>query len=29
MANLGAGRLERIRSAIDQYQGRLIAFAAS
>lgn len=28
MANLGSGRLERIRSAIDQYQGRLIAFAA-
>ena len=28
MANLESGRLERIRSAIDQYQGRLIAFAA-
>jgi RNA polymerase sigma-70 factor (ECF subfamily) len=28
MANSAAGRLERIRSAIDQYQGRLIAFAA-
>ena len=28
MANSEAGRLDRIRSAIDQYQGRLIAFAA-
>jgi RNA polymerase sigma factor (sigma-70 family) len=28
MANSGADRVERIRSAIDQYQGRLIAFAA-
>jgi RNA polymerase sigma-70 factor (ECF subfamily) len=28
MAKLGSGRLERIRSAIDQYQGRLIAYAA-
>jgi RNA polymerase sigma-70 factor (ECF subfamily) len=28
MANSTAGHLERIRSAIDQYQGRLIAFAA-
>ena len=28
MSNSAAGRRERIRSAIDQYQGRLIAFAA-
>ena len=28
MASSVPGRLERIRSAIDQYQGRLIAFAA-
>jgi len=28
MASSASGRLERIRSAIDQYQGRLIAFAA-
>ena len=28
MAHSAAQRLERIRSAIDQYQGRLIAFAA-
>jgi len=28
MTNSGAERLERIRSAIDLYQGRLIAFAA-
>ena len=28
MANLASGRVERIRAAIDQYQGRLIAFAA-
>jgi RNA polymerase sigma factor (sigma-70 family) len=28
MADSAAGRIERIRSAIDQYQGRLIAFAA-
>ncbi len=28
MSNPAAARLERIRSAIDQYQGRLIAFAA-
>jgi RNA polymerase sigma-70 factor (ECF subfamily) len=28
MANLGSGRLERIGWAIDQYQSRLIAFAA-
>jgi RNA polymerase sigma factor (sigma-70 family) len=28
MASSAPGRLERIRSAIDQYQGRLIAFAA-
>jgi len=28
MASSATGRLERIRSAIDQYQGRLIAFAA-
>jgi len=28
MANAAPGRLERIRSAMDQYQGRLIAFAA-
>lgn len=28
MANPASERLERIRSAIDQYQGRLIAFAA-
>lgn len=28
MASTAIGRLERIRPAIDQYQGRLIAFAA-
>jgi RNA polymerase sigma factor (sigma-70 family) len=28
MASSATGRLERIRSAIDQHQGRLIAFAA-
>ena len=28
MASSASGRLERIRSAIDQHQGRLIAFAA-
>src|SRR6185295_18690168 len=28
MADPAANRIERIRSAIDQYQGRLIAFAA-
>jgi RNA polymerase sigma-70 factor (ECF subfamily) len=28
MASSATGRLERIRSAIDQYQGRLIGFAA-
>jgi RNA polymerase sigma-70 factor (ECF subfamily) len=28
MASSPAGRLERIRSALDQYQGRLIGFAA-
>jgi len=28
MASTALGRLDRIRSAIDQYQGRLIAFAA-
>jgi RNA polymerase sigma-70 factor (ECF subfamily) len=28
MANSAAGRIERIRSAVHRYQGRLIAFAA-
>jgi RNA polymerase sigma-70 factor (ECF subfamily) len=28
MANSASGRLERIRAAIDEYQGRLIAYAA-